>query len=850
MVNPLADGGPVPLSRVARDRGAAVLLVNLRTSTVVYANDEAVSMAGDLVLPMPVDDWGSRVGLTDSGGAELAGSLEPLSRIACGEPVAGALVRRDPARSGTGQGNAAEALWVTGFPLALCAQDLLQGQDQAPERGADARAHSALVVLRRLTTSASAGDEPSRALHDRAVLATDLSFSISDPRQADNPLVWVNPAFVRRTGYSEEQVLGRNCRFLQGEGTDPAALQRIREALHEGRSVVETLLNYHADGTTFWNEVSISPVLDTDGQLVNFVGVQADVTRRIDAEAQHEAAYAAERRARSRLALLSDVGAAVLELEVPVALRRLAHVLARDLLEWCVVVVSDADLRLAAAAGVAEPDDLSPFPLPRPGAAWAGDLVAEMLAGNGSRLIDLDREAPYPETSVSRWVVDQVWAATPGPCLVVPIPGHRTVLGLLVVGLRDGILDDDDAALVRESARRVGLALDTARLYAREHLVAETLQRSMLPVQSSVPGLDVWSYYAPNLDHAQVGGDWYDVMQPDADSVGIVIGDVVGHDIEAAASMGQLRSVVRAYAFEQEEPGTVLMRVDQLVHGMRIPRAASLVYARLTQLGGGRWEMAWSRAGHLPPLLVSRGVVHTLSENGGTLVGIGDRPRATNIREIGPGDVVVFYTDGLIERRSRPMMDGLKALQDVCASLEPSDAAGIGEQLLAALGDAPEDDMAIVVMRVPSERSSEVGSSLPRQRRWQLPGEPTSIGRARRLTVQTAALWDLDVAPEAELVVSELVANAVLHGWGPVGLRLQHGPRGLLIEVEDANPTPPARTEEAREGPGGYGLHVVRRLAEWGWHASGVGKTVWARITGPTHDGAGPSDAGPSNAGS
>ena len=810
MVKQPPIGASAPSPRVDVDEAAAVLLVDLEASTVVDANPAATVLADDGPLPIAVDAWSARVGLVDAAGHDLAGLGGPFSRIVAGEHVAGEMVHR-----GSG-----DSLWMTGFPLRS--------------------GGSAVVVLMPLRMSPHPevdDEERTRDLHNRAVMATDLSFTISDPRRDDDPLVWVNPAFERTTGYTADQAVGRNCRFLQGEGTDREAVRRLGDALRSGRPVVETLLNYRADGTAFWNEVSISPVHDAHGAVVNFVGVQADVTARVAAEAQRAAAHVAERRARARLALLADIAGVGLDLESPAALRQLAELLARGFAGWCAVVVAEnGTARLAAMGGAETTVEPRLFRIPRSGPDASPDPVADLIAGAGHAPLDLERSFSFADTTASRWLVDLLRAATPGQCVAVPVTGRHEVLGLLVVGPAEGALDPEDLALLTESARRVGLALDNARLYAREHMLAEALQRSMLPEQSSVPHLDVWSYYAPNLDHAQVGGDWYDVMQPDAESVGIVIGDVVGHDIEAAAAMGQLRSVVRAYAFEQEEPGTVLMRVDQLVHGMRIPRSASLVYARLTQLGDDHWEMAWSRAGHLPPLVVSRGEVRTLSENGGTLVGFGDRPRATNITEIGPGDVVVFYTDGLIERRSRPMLDGLRALQKVCGSLAPTDAAGVGEQLLTALGDAPEDDMAIVVVRVPTEQAPEAGLTVPRQRRWQLPAEPTSIGRARRLTVQTAALWDLDVGAEAELVVSELVANAVLHGWGPVGLRLRHDLRGLVVEVDDSNPAPPARAEARREGPGGYGLHVVERLAEWGWHSAGTGKTVWARILGPAED--------------
>ena len=548
-------------------------------------------------------------------------------------------------------------------------------------------------------------------------------------------------------------------------------------------------------------------------------------------EAPHGADHAIDvDPARARLALLADVADAAAELDSPLALQRVAEVLSPRLTPWSVFVVTDGHLRVAAAVGDVDGPTADRFSLSSSAAPPdRGDVVAAQVRGEQRRPVDVSDAGLFPEGTAARWLSDRLQSASPARAMSIPVPGRREVLGLLVVGLPPRGLPIEDVALLTEIARRVGLSMENSRLYAREHQLAETLQRSMLPEQAAVPGLDVWSYYAPNLDHAQVGGDWYDVLQLGPDSVALVVGDVVGHDVEAAASMGQLRSLVRAYAMEEEDPAQVLMRVDQLVRGMRIPRSASMVLARLVRDGDG-WELEWSRAGHLPPLLLSGEDVNVLSEGGGTLVGAGDRPRTAGYRRLGPGDVLLLYTDGLIERRSRPLMDGLQLLREVTANLLDSDAAGIGEQLLTALAEEPEDDLAVVVLRVPSGSAVEEAPGAPRQRRWQLPGDPASIGHARRLTVSSCSAWGLSCGPQAELVVSELVANAVLHGWGPVGLRLRHSARGLVVEVDDGNPTPPTAVAAERRGIGGYGIHVVERLAEWGWHRSGPGKTVWARV--------------------
>ena len=191
-----------------------------------------------------------------------------------------------------------------------------------------------------------------RHLRDRALRATETCFTISDPHQPDNPLVYVNPAFSRTTGYAVEDCLGRNCRFLQGPGTDPAAVALIRAALDEKRSCLVTLLNYRADGTPFWNEVAISPVLDAQDRVTHFVGVQTDVTARVQVELERERLLAAERSARAaaeaaqeraehaqrRLALLAEATTLLsVSLDLSVAVERLAALLVPALGDGCVV---------------------------------------------------------------------------------------------------------------------------------------------------------------------------------------------------------------------------------------------------------------------------------------------------------------------------------------------------------------------------------------------------------------------------------------------------------------------------------------------------------------------------------
>ncbi len=846
------------LPRVMHEADAAVLVVDLVGSRVEYANLKAMAMAGDVVLPVGIDSWGRHAGLVGPDGADLATTVGPLSRVARGEPVAGELIRRDSEKASdeaagerrrqedaAGDGDTVDdvvgPMWVTGFPL-----------------GESMTGH-ALVVFMRLTgpgLSMPGPDEvlaaQASAVRERAVIATDLAFTISDPSKPDNPLVWVNPAFTRTTGYSFEDVSLRNCRFLQGPGTDRAAVARIGEALREGRGVVETLLNYRKDGTAFWSQVSISPVLDSEGNLVNFVGVQADVTERVLVQEQRERALLAEQRARAGLVLLDRVSDAVIELDATAAMERLATVLTDTIAPWAAVVQLDRTIQVSAASGCGLEELVGSAVRSGPPVIDLREDPLRAVCDGAADEVVVSLDVPRQDGTVTGWFAEVVRSHVQGSYSALALAGRDSVMAVLLVGLGPGPdagpgwatpQDEDHRKLIRVVARRTGLSLENARLYAREHTLAETLQRSMLPQDAGIPGLDVWTHYAPNVDHAQVGGDWYDVLPISEDVAGLVVGDVVGHDVEAAATMGQLRSVVRSYAYELEDPGSVLMRVDHLAAGLGIARMASLVLMTLRRRDDGHWDLSWSSAGHLPALVgtprtdaasgaVTGYSVRRLDSAQGTLIGLREGARYSDTIRLRPGDVVVAYTDGLIERRSRPMSDGLEVLVDVLQGATSPRADGIGERLLDALGDSPEDDTAVVVLRVPLDVADVPvpRAVAPRQRRWQLPSDPSSVGKARHATLRACAVWGVAQVELAEIVVSELVANAVLHGWGVVQLRLFDTAPGLRIEVEDGNPEPPRLVPHRPLGEGGHGLHVVGELARWGWSPTRSGKLVWAHL--------------------
>ncbi|MHA7134787.1 SpoIIE family protein phosphatase [Oerskovia turbata] len=727
----------------------------------------------------------------------------------------------------------------------------------------------------------------------RAVQRSGIAAFLLGPASAGMPLLWANDAFGRLTGHPTHEVVGRQPQFLADLLADQSEAEHFRAGVLEGREVRRTVQSERHDGSVFWVQLTLAPVDESRGEISHWAGSMVDVTEHVDRSAAQLASLDLERRKRAGLAIITETSDLLNDLDYPLALREICDVLEGALVEWAGFYMNDDGLRfaegidtttppsgrgqrhgryIADGAGLVEGamgqtdalgDATGPAPLVPGTVIDLQDTVQDLLDGRIEGPVRVDLSAEYPQWSASGWLSRDVRQRTsslgdaPREVLLHAIAGRRRVLGLLATsGLpaAPGTAPDPESAeaVLRTLARRAGLAIDNVRLYAREHRLAETLQRAMLPEQADVAGLDVWTYYAPNSEHAQVGGDWYDVLQITPDVVGLVIGDVVGHDVEAAAAMGQLRSVVRSYAYELTTPGPVLERVDQLVVGMRIPRSASLVYASLVRHGARPddsdddtaaetddaaeqdrqpWTIEYSRAGHLPPLLLRDGEVTQLNEAGGSLVGFGVGERGTGRADLHPGDVLLFYTDGLIERRDRALRVGLDALVEATRAITAIDSAGIGEELLSRLADAPEDDVALVVVRVPDPETDPVTSALsPRSRRWLLPSEPASIGRARHAVVRTCQAWDLGDSANAELVVSELVANGVLHGWGHLALRLFDTGDGLRVEVEDSNPAPPVSTDGHAHRMGGFGMQIVERLADWGWRPAGSGKLVWARL--------------------
>jgi PAS domain S-box-containing protein len=698
------------LPSVVHEASAAVLVVDLLRREVTYADELAREFAPECPLPVAIDKWSEAAGLEDAGGHGLrerdgrAGGAESLLRIAQGEPVTGEAVTAARATSSTAE---RETLWVLGLPL-----------EGAPEP----MSSCALVVFlpARNARLIAGAQESAVTLRDRAVLATRMSFTITDPRRPDNPLVWVNPAFTATTGYSLAEVVGRNCRFLQGELTDRRVVDDIRAGVLAQQPITTTLLNYRKDGTPFWNELSISPVLDNDGEVTHFVGVQADVTARVEAQQARDAALSQVALAADRQALLADFTSRMALARVPQqVIQVLGTVITPRIGTWCAVFTFDDLGRVIAPYVRHEREDEQPE---------LRELLSRLHAVASAQLPDdgpilrvlrgVEREVLIGDLAVAPrdvtgWREDErtqlIRRIGARSIIVQPLVSRSGIRGCVAVVADDTRppLGDEELGLTRDLATRAGLMLENSQLYARERAVAETLQRSLLPELPQLPGISVAAEYVPAADRAAVGGDWYDVFALRGGKVGIVVGDVMGHNFDSAALMGKLSTVVRAYAWPGSDPRNVLTAVDELIEGSGPAVLATCCYLQL-QLHGDSATVCYSNAGHPPPLVrFPDGRVAMLDGDHGPMMGVARllrgavRERPDQVREVPRGSTIICFTDGLVDAFAVDDIDaGLAELSRRVAEL-PLD--GSPDAIVRDLTDAAQerrDDVAVVAIRI------------------------------------------------------------------------------------------------------------------------------------------------------
>ncbi len=435
----------------------------------------------------------------------------------------------------------------------------------------------------------------------------------------------------------------------------------------------------------------------------------SELRLRIALEIADEARRAAES-AHDQLTLLGELTEALsATMEIDEALGRVGQMVAGRLADWCFVALAEPSgtVRHVSAAHhdpahAADTGRLAELAAAAPHEMKA--LVAEMQRIAGP--IRLDAADP---TTLRRQISDAEIAEIAGRIgfgsyLVAPItaPVGRRIVGVVVLvnGAERGPVGEAEARTAEEIGRRAGMAVDNSRLYGHQRHVAEVLQQSMLPDLPDIPGIELHAQYLPAQVGAAVGGDWYDAFaQPDG-SVMLAVGDVTGHDIEAAATMGQVRNLVRGDAYGRDDaPGPLLAQLDRALHGLAVPAAATAVLARLRR-DGEDYALDFANAGHPPPILLRPdGEIDVWWESPEPLLGLMPGDRTTHQRRVPAGSTLLLYTDGLVETPAQLIDDGIGRIKAVLRGSQKVPAETLCTRLIET-ATRRDDDIAVLLIRL------------------------------------------------------------------------------------------------------------------------------------------------------
>ncbi|MEU8529015.1 MULTISPECIES: SpoIIE family protein phosphatase [Streptomyces] len=671
-----------------------------------------------------------------------------------------------------------------------------------------------------------------------------------------------NQRFAAVFGGSADDHRGRTVHDYLARAEADRMTAALRRVLETGEAVTELQIIGAPPGSSdrrHWS-INLYRVHSGSGRPIGVAGLGVDVTRR------HNAAREAAS-ARRNLALLNEAGARIgnsLDLEAT----------ARELLD--VAVPGFCDLAsVDLYQGLLTGDEAPP-------GRWGSSHDVGYGAGSAelrrvafaSAVSDAPVElrsvpgccedGPVEVGSVHRYPFNSACASAlrtgrvhtvPGAdgslvqsTLAVPMVAHDTVVGLVQFSRAKGSepFGERDRALAVELAARAAVCIDNARLYRREHERALILQRSLLPPgDPEAAGLDIACRYLPGNAATEVGGDWFDVIELPGHRTALVIGDVMGRGLRAAVAMGELRTAVRTLAQLDLEPAEVLSHLDEIARGLGAPAGAQqsarahkargpelsevylatcvyAVYDPVTR------RCTFANAGHLPPVLVEPGEAAMLLDvPPGMPLGVGGEPFEEVEVELPEGSLLALYTDGLVESRDHPLDEGLNAFRQ--ALTDPGrPLEDVCDHVLGTLDTRHgQDDIALLMARIQGLPAEAVGD-------WSLPREPRSVGRARELARGQLTAWDLEpLVDTVELLVSELVTNALRYGEGDIRLRLLRD-RTLVCEVWDSGLVQPRRRRARDTDEGGRGLQLVGLLsAAWGSRRTPRGKTVWFELPLP-----------------
>ncbi|MDQ0988937.1 SpoIIE family protein phosphatase [Streptomyces sp. V3I7] len=618
-----------------------------------------------------------------------------------------------------------------------------------------------------------------------------------------------------------------------GRANEETARQ-LRRALETGEPQRATARFHPADGGPVQDwPAYLTPLKDTDGQV-----------RAVSLTAHHAPQEPGRLLAetRTRIGTTLDLGRTAQELAdhtVP----RLADFTAVDLLDSprpSEETSAPGPVALRRAAVRALPEDVlsSVAGVGEPTSYPAHSPPAECLASGRSILHRASDDA------VTRWIAEGPsagWLRASGThsVLVVPMRSRGATLGVALfarTGEREPF-DARDVAQAEELTAEAAAAIDNARKYTRAHTTTMALQRSLLP--QTLPeqeALDIGSRYLAAGSRAGVGGDWFDVIPLSGARVALVVGDVVGHGARASATMGRLRTAVRTLADVDLPADELLAHLDDLVlhlsaeEGGTDPASeaaggigSTCLYAVYDPVSR---RCTLARAGHpLPVVVTPDGRVRFLEVPAGPPLGLGGFPFECAETELPEGSLLVLYTDGLLEARDHDIDEALDKMFAALAHPAPTPEAVCDRVLTALLSHQPDDDVALLVARTRALHPEHVAT-------WDLDGDPSVVGRARKHADDQLRAWGLEDATfVTELVVSELVTNAIRYGRAPIQLRLIHQNKTLICEVFDSSSTSPHMRRAQTFDEGGRGLLLIAQLARsWGTRHDRIGKTVWAEF--------------------
>ncbi|MFI2186327.1 SpoIIE family protein phosphatase [Streptomyces sioyaensis] len=662
--------------------------------------------------------------------------------------------------------------------------------------------------------------------------------------------VWVNDALERLIPLDRR--LGRRVAEVLPPLEAAAFDERMRRVLTTGKPVMDYEFRSptYADPTQERSySASFFGLSDSRGRRIGIWYMVIDVTERW--------------RAQERLALLNDASVRIgSTLDVTRTAQELADVAVPALADFVAVDLLDSVLR----GGEPIPGPVDSTPVMRrsgqqsvhEGCPEAGLAVGEAVRRSptspiarclltGESLVE-----PVLDVATSAWVTED--AARAGvirefgfrSVMVAPVQARGITLGAATFfrSRRLGPFVADDVQLAEELVARAAVCVDNARRFTRERTAARVMQQNLLPHElTGGSALEVASWYFPADAPSGVGGDWFDVIPLSGARVALVVGDVVGHGLNAAATMGRLRTAVRTLANLDLPPDELLARLDDLVtglvktHGSEPATDAGSPSVASTFMGATclyavydpvSRQCSMARAGHLPPLIVRPdGAVDRPDLPAGPPLGLGTLPFEAFELELAEGSLIALYTNGLIATCDRDIDVGLSRLSTALAVPGPALQDIGGNVVNALMTGPPSDDAALLLARTHALGTHQVAS-------WELPADPAVVARARTLAGRQLSEWGMDeLLFTTELIVSELVTNAIRHAAGPITLRLIRQD-ALICEVFDTSSTSPRLRHARTTDEGGRGLFIVAQLArQWGTRYTPTGKIIWTEQSMP-----------------